>query len=397
MTALKTLRTSMLVAALGAMPSLAHGADHRGSNPGSGGVSGAQDHRQPLLRRHGDAELVPDHHAAGHILINTNFEETVPLLQASVEKLGFKMTDIKIILGSHAHGDHMQADAIVKELTGGATVMAMEQDVRGAQGHEGAERQGASDRPRPQGRRAGDARRHHADRPPDAGPHARLHDLDDDRPGRRQAYNVLIACGGLQEDARLVNNKNYPEIADHFGAEHQEVQDASGRMCSSPRTAGSSTWPGKYKRLGAADESVHRSRRLQGVGRQHGEELQHAARRAEEEPANELVPGAWCLVPVWCSVLTATRDPAVQPAAPGTDESPPFSFVFETPAAVETDGLTYRFQITIPASDTSRAARVRRNSADSAGYLPRRQQVAGLRPPHAGRGPGIAPRHTFLV
>ena len=65
----------------------------------------------------------------GHVLINTNFEETVPLLQASVEKLGYKMADIKIILGSHAHGDHMQADAVVKELTGGATVMAMEQDV----------------------------------------------------------------------------------------------------------------------------------------------------------------------------------------------------------------------------------------------------------------------------
>src|SRR5687768_7564177 len=43
---------------------------------------------------------------AGHILINTNFEETVPLLQESVAKLGFKMADIKMILGSHAHGDH---------------------------------------------------------------------------------------------------------------------------------------------------------------------------------------------------------------------------------------------------------------------------------------------------
>src|SRR5688500_18507884 len=65
----------------------------------------------------------------GHILINTNFEETVPLLRASIEKLGFKMSDVKIILGSHAHGDHMQGDAMVKQLTGGATVMAMEQDV----------------------------------------------------------------------------------------------------------------------------------------------------------------------------------------------------------------------------------------------------------------------------
>ena len=53
----------------------------------------------------------------------------MPLLRASVEKLGFKMTDIKIILGSHAHPDHMQADAVHKEVTGGAMVMAMEQDV----------------------------------------------------------------------------------------------------------------------------------------------------------------------------------------------------------------------------------------------------------------------------
>ena len=65
---------------------------------------------------------------AGHVLINTDFESTVPGIRASVEKLGFKFTDIKIILGSHAHGDHMDADAMVKELTA-AKVMAMEQDV----------------------------------------------------------------------------------------------------------------------------------------------------------------------------------------------------------------------------------------------------------------------------
>jgi metallo-beta-lactamase class B len=64
----------------------------------------------------------------GHILVNTDYELTVPSIRASVEKLGFKFSDIKIILGSHAHGDHMEGDALVKELTG-ARVMAMEQDV----------------------------------------------------------------------------------------------------------------------------------------------------------------------------------------------------------------------------------------------------------------------------
>jgi metallo-beta-lactamase class B len=64
----------------------------------------------------------------GNILLNSCFEATVPVIRASVEKLGFKFTEVKILLGSHAHADHMEGDALVKELTG-AKVMAMEQDV----------------------------------------------------------------------------------------------------------------------------------------------------------------------------------------------------------------------------------------------------------------------------
>jgi metallo-beta-lactamase class B len=63
----------------------------------------------------------------GHILINSNFERTVPLLQASVEKLGFRMQDIKILLTSHAHSDHAAGHAMVKRLTG-ARVMVMDGD-----------------------------------------------------------------------------------------------------------------------------------------------------------------------------------------------------------------------------------------------------------------------------
>ena len=64
----------------------------------------------------------------GLILINSDYERTVPVIRSSVEKLGFRFSDIKILLGSHAHADHMQGDAMIKELTG-AAVMAMEQDV----------------------------------------------------------------------------------------------------------------------------------------------------------------------------------------------------------------------------------------------------------------------------
>lgn len=64
----------------------------------------------------------------GHILINSDLEANVPLIRASVEKLGFKFTDIKILLISHAHWDHDAGSAMIKKMTG-ATYMVMDADV----------------------------------------------------------------------------------------------------------------------------------------------------------------------------------------------------------------------------------------------------------------------------
>ena len=64
----------------------------------------------------------------GNILIDSTYERNVPTIQKSVEQLGFKFSDIKILLGSHAHGDHQEGDALVKEMTG-ARVLAMAEDV----------------------------------------------------------------------------------------------------------------------------------------------------------------------------------------------------------------------------------------------------------------------------
>ena len=69
----------------------------------------------------------------GHILINSTYERNVPTIQKSVEQLGFKFSDIKMLLGTHAHGDHQEGDAVVKRLTG-AEVMAMAEDVPALQG-----------------------------------------------------------------------------------------------------------------------------------------------------------------------------------------------------------------------------------------------------------------------
>src|SRR5438105_3611365 len=59
----------------------------------------------------------------GHILINSGFERTVPLIQKSVESLGFKMTDVKILLASHAHSDHVAGHALLQKVTGARVVV----------------------------------------------------------------------------------------------------------------------------------------------------------------------------------------------------------------------------------------------------------------------------------
>lgn len=64
----------------------------------------------------------------GHILINSDMEENVPLIRSSIESLGFKFSDIKILLISHAHWDHCGASNTIKKLTG-AKYMVMDADV----------------------------------------------------------------------------------------------------------------------------------------------------------------------------------------------------------------------------------------------------------------------------
>lgn len=54
----------------------------------------------------------------GHILINTGTAASLPLIRSSVQKLGFKLKDIKILLTTQAHYDHVGAMAAIKKLTG---------------------------------------------------------------------------------------------------------------------------------------------------------------------------------------------------------------------------------------------------------------------------------------
>ncbi|HCC55704.1 MAG TPA: subclass B3 metallo-beta-lactamase [Solibacterales bacterium] len=64
----------------------------------------------------------------GHILINSSLESSVPLIRQSVEKLGFRWSDVKILLISHAHWDHCAGSAKILASTG-AKYMVMDADV----------------------------------------------------------------------------------------------------------------------------------------------------------------------------------------------------------------------------------------------------------------------------
>jgi metallo-beta-lactamase class B len=152
---------------------------------------------------------------AGLILINSDYEVTVPVIRASVEQLGFKFSDIKILLGSHAHGDHMEGDAMVKELTG-AQVIAMAEDVPALQ----AMKPGGKAHPI-------DKIIHDGDQVSLGGTTLTAHLTPGHTKGcttwtmkaeeEGKTYDVVfVGSAGVNPGVQLVNNKEYPQIAGDF-------------------------------------------------------------------------------------------------------------------------------------------------------------------------------------
>src|SRR3954454_17566634 len=151
----------------------------------------------------------------GHILVNSDYEETVPVIRASVEKLGYKFGDIKIVLGSHAHADHMEGDFLVKELTG-ARAMAMEQDVPALK------KIMPGGKPHPIDRVL-----HDGDQVKLGGSTLTAHLTAGHTKGcttwsmkateAGKSYDVVIVCSvGFNPGYVLFNNKDYPQIADDY-------------------------------------------------------------------------------------------------------------------------------------------------------------------------------------
>ena len=147
----------------------------------------------------------------GHVLINSSYEETLPLLRQSVEELGFRVEDIRIILGSQAHADHMSGNTLLKEWTG-AQVMVMEDDIPTLQ-------QGSRGGPPPPVDRV----LHHEDQVTLGGTTLTAHLTPGHTPGtttwtmiaeeNQNQYGVVVIGGGVSPRTRLAGE---PEVQRQF-------------------------------------------------------------------------------------------------------------------------------------------------------------------------------------
>ena len=159
----------------------------------------------------------------GNILINSDFPQDLPLIRKNISSLGFKYTDTKIILISHAHGDHDAAVGIVKKETG-ARLMVMEPDVAAVES-------GASGRPAAKVDRVlhdGDAvelggARLVARLTPGHTPGCTTWTMSVQE-GARKLDAVIIGSPNVNRGYILVGNQNYPRIADDYATTFAVLQ-----------------------------------------------------------------------------------------------------------------------------------------------------------------------------
>jgi len=159
---------------------------------------------------------------AGNILMNTDYETSVPVIQAGVKELGFKFSDIKILIAGHAHPDHVEGDAMVKELTGAQVVV------------------GRLDAPATKTFRPG-GKEHPIDRLVDDGDTVTLggttltaHVMKGHTKGclawtldlkeGGKTYHALIECSLNSQAIKFVGNADYPEIVEDYKATFKKAR-----------------------------------------------------------------------------------------------------------------------------------------------------------------------------
>src|SRR2546428_10097168 len=151
----------------------------------------------------------------GNILINSDFPEDLPLIKKNIEKMGFKYSDTKIILASHAHNDHDAGVGIMKKETG-AKLMIMDADVASTEST-GNGRPGAKvDRVLHDGdtvELGGSKLVAHLTPGHTKGCTTWTMQVDD---GGRKLNAVIIGSANVNAGTYLVGNKDYPQIAEDY-------------------------------------------------------------------------------------------------------------------------------------------------------------------------------------
>ena len=160
----------------------------------------------------------------GHILLDSGFESSVPRLAANVRALGFRFEDVKILLASHAHIDHVQGHALVRRMTGAAVMVSAADAPVIASGGKGEPSMTASTRgrPCPVDRVVADGERVTlggttlvAHVTPGHTRGATTWTMEVTEAGRTLSV-VFFPSANVNPGVRLVGNHRYPEIADDF-------------------------------------------------------------------------------------------------------------------------------------------------------------------------------------
>ena len=61
--------------------------------------------------------------SGGNVLVNTGINDSTPVIKANIEALGFRFEDIRLLLATHGHWDHVGAMAEIKRRTGARMLM----------------------------------------------------------------------------------------------------------------------------------------------------------------------------------------------------------------------------------------------------------------------------------
>jgi metallo-beta-lactamase class B len=64
----------------------------------------------------------------GHILLNTALEQDFKQIPPNIQKIGFRLEDIKFLVHSHSHADHVGGDVLLKKAVPGVKILAMKGD-----------------------------------------------------------------------------------------------------------------------------------------------------------------------------------------------------------------------------------------------------------------------------